>query len=478
MSSFDISGYSDITGDGGLLKKIIVAGEGNSPNSGDEVKAHYVGTLDDGTVFDSSRKPGRGIFQFIIGSSQVIKGWDLGFAQMKVGERAMLRCRPDYAYGNQPTGSIPPNSYLNFDVELISTGPREKKPSEYDDDEKETQAQLLKDQGGAFFTQKNYPEAIIAYSKACEMIEAHPLSTSSPLWIACKINLSLSSININDYVSAAAHATAALSVDPENVKALYRRGVARNHLGSPDEALQDLNAALKLEPDNKAVKTEIVKSKKLIVEARQKEKSAFGKIFSKASVYDDKPVLVIPGSSKSNPKVFFDISIDGENVGRLVMLLYADVTPKTAANFLSLCTGDKGLSTTGQPLHYKGCSFHRIIKDFMVQGGDFTKGDGTGGESIYGVKFADENFVARHTQGGLLSMANAGPNTNGSQFFITSKATPHLDGKHVVFGRVISGIETVFATIENYPTGANDKPVKPIVISDCGIWTDSMEEEI
>lgn len=152
------------------------------------------------------------------------------------------------------------------------------------------------------------------------------------------------------------------------------------------------------------------------------------------------------------------------------MLLYADVVPKTAANFKALCTGEKGNASTGQPLHYKGSTFHRVIKDFMIQGGDFTRGDGTGGESIYGEKFADENFKVKHTKGGLLSMANAGPGTNGSQFFITSDATPHLDGKHVVFGHVIDGFEDIFKTIESIECNAStNKPNEDVVITDCGV---------
>ncbi|KAJ8498848.1 hypothetical protein OPV22_009400 [Ensete ventricosum] len=168
----------------------------------------------------------------------------------------------------------------------------------------------------------------------------------------------------------------------------------------------------------------------------------------------------------ANPRVFFDMAVGGAPVGRIVMELYADVTPKTAENFRALCTGDKGVGRSGKPLHYKGSTFHRVIPGFMCQGGDFTCGNGTGGESIYGEKFADENFVKKHTGPGVLSMANAGKNTNGSQFFICTAQTSWLDGKHVVFGRVVEGLDVV-KSIEAVGSQSGSTK-KPVVVADCG----------
>merc|ERR1712083_656894 len=142
-------------------------------------------------------------------------------------------------------------------------------------------------------------------------------------------------------------------------------------------------------------------------------------------------------------KVYFDIAIDGEDVGRITFGLFGNTVPKTAKNFSTLCDGSAGVGNAGKPLHFQGSDFHRIIPGFMAQGGDFTAGNGTGGESIYGNKFADENFTLKHSKPHLLSMANAGPNTNGSQFFITFKETPWLDGRHTVFGEVLDGFNVV-----------------------------------
>ncbi|HEV3145053.1 MAG TPA: peptidylprolyl isomerase [Gemmataceae bacterium] len=168
-----------------------------------------------------------------------------------------------------------------------------------------------------------------------------------------------------------------------------------------------------------------------------------------------------------NPQVFFDISIDGKPAGKIVFELFADTVPKTAKNFQELCVGTT--NAAGKKLGYKGSSFHRIIPDFMCQGGDFTAGNGTGGESIYGARFDDESFqgkAGKHFGPGTLSMANAGRNTNGSQFFICTAPTPHLDGKHVVFGQVVKGYD-VIKKMEAVGSRSGKTTAK-VTITDCG----------
>ena len=166
---------------------------------------------------------------------------------------------------------------------------------------------------------------------------------------------------------------------------------------------------------------------------------------------------------KVTNKVFFDIEIDGEKAGRIVFGLFGETVPKTAENFRALCTGEKGVGNAGKALHFKNSVFHRIIPGFMAQGGDFTNGDGRGGESIYGARFNDENFKLKHTKPHLLSMANAGPNTNGSQFFITFKETPWLDGRHVVFGEVIEG-QDIVNELEKIGTGSGSTKKKAVIV--------------
>merc|ERR1711920_988497 len=184
----------------------------------------------------------------------------------------------------------------------------------------------------------------------------------------------------------------------------------------------------------------------------------FATLFAVASADDTKKGPLV------TDKVFFDMTIGGEAAGTIEIGLFGKTVPKTVENFYTLAAGTKGYG-------YAGSKFHRVIKDFMIQGGDFTRGDGTGGKSIYGEKFADENFKLKHYGAGWLSMANAGKDTNGSQFFITVKETSWLDGRHVVFGKVVKGMDVV-RQVEQTKTNARDKPDQDVTIAETEVATD------
>ena len=272
-----------------------------------------------------------------------------------------------------------------------------------------------------------------------------------------------------------------LGIESENTKALFFRAIASRHIKDFDTAISDIKTVIKANPKDKAFRNEfkLIKDQKKAYLSTQK--GIFAKAFS-SGLYSEKEdakqdvepeQLELPKYNPENPKVFMDIKIGDEEPKKVIFELFKDATPLTAENFRCLCTGEK--STEEQELNFKGNKFHRIINNFMAQGGDITMGNGTGGYSIYGRKFDDEQVWIPHAEKGLLSMANSGPNTNGSQFFITFVETSHLNGKHTVFGRVIKGWDVV-KQMEDVKTEDQDKPVKPVEIFDCGEYTEEIEE--
>ena len=409
---------------------------------------------------------------------------------MTKGEKAFLICAPDYAYG--AAGSppkIPPSATLRFEVELISFAPKPREIYDMSAAERLSAAEAFKATGNAAWAKGDSAGALREWMEAARHLEdtmtgsdEAERAAASPLWLSVQGNAAAANLKLHQWVDAARCATEVLKLQPENAKALFRRGTARSHIGDVSEARSDLLAAVRAAPADTAVRSEYERVVKLVAAQREKERAAFGGIFTRknVSLYDEKPgVAAPPVPAGPLPRAFFDVSIGGVRRGRVIFELYSHAAPRTAANFLALCRGNAGVTKSGVALAFKGSAFHRIIPNFMAQGGDFTRGDGTGGESIYGEKFADEPFVYKHDAPHLLSMANAGPNTNGSQFFITFTATPHLNGKHVVFGRVVDGADVVRA-MEAVKTLSGDRPAEghEVVIDDCGVIDDDGKADL
>jgi len=478
------TGPTSLTKDDGVTKTITQEGTGKQPKSGDEVEVHYKGSLEDGTEFDCSydREP----LKFSVGKGMVIKGWDLGILSMKVGEKATLNISSAYGYGDSGSPpKIPGGATLIFDVELISVG------ASGDDEDTEglTDEQLLensaedKAKGNEAFKSGDLEKALTHYRQSImslDDIESEDLVEAKDARKLTNLNLATVLKKMEKWTEVIKTTSYALEIEATNLKALYFRAIAHRMLKDFGSSIADIKTAIKAHPKDKTLRKEFETIKEEKKKHMQSEKELFGKAFE-GGLYEEKKAPAVKSSENevpkydpSNPKVFMDITLGDSEPKKVIFELFKNKTPLTAENFRCICTGEK--ENEGEKLHYKGNIFHRVIKGFMAQGGDITNQNGTGGCSIYGNKFEDEQVWIPHSEKGLLSMANSGPNTNGSQFFITFLETPHLNEKHTVFGRVIKGWDVV-QEMEAVETESSDVPKNTVTIHDCGEYTEDIAEE-
>lgn len=314
-------------------------------------------------------------------------------------------------------------------------------------------AMQAKDKGAEFYKQEQHASARDKWLEALDMVIEITADKESELWrfkLSLYLNLAQAALQLKEYQEVVDNTTKALKLEPENSKALFRRGIAQDALGRAQAAANDLQKAARIEPKSAEIRRKYEEFKKKALEA--------GKDDEAPPVHD---LLKLP-------RVFLDIAVGDQPAKRLVFVLYSDVVPKTAENFKQLCTGQHaGVTARGKRFHFKGSILHRMIPGLMVQGGDFDNANGTGGESIYGRRFADEGFRDRFTRRGLLAMANDGPNTNGSNFFVTFAEAEHLDRRHVVFGEVTNGGD-LLDELERLATDEECRPLVDCVIKDCG----------
>ena len=481
----------DVCSNGSVLKRLVSPGiaELGKPPTTARVRCTYKATTLEGREWDSSEKLHKERLSFVLGDLYVNRVLEAAVASMAWGESAEFVCTTVYAQGNNATTRKLPKgaTCVRYEVTLVSwrakgardVGPDGTRVSKYEmSGEARLEEVLRLKSEAAPMVKHGFPEEARELYDDCKYYidewrsdekgrqgdfeppegrdtEARAVRVS--IWL----NDAMCSLKLREYRRAEASAQRALVLEPDNVKALFRRGVARTHLHDHADALADLNAAAKLDPKSRDVR-EALAALKL---AREAAKTSDTKIARKSI---GSPARAPPGGGLRKPAtLYFELAHGSAPAGRLVMKMFKEA-PLTCENFRCLCTGERGLGNSGKPLHYKGCEFHRLIKGFLLQGGDIVRGDGLGGDSIYGGFFRDERFLLKHDRAGLLSMASNGPDTNTSQFFFTLAAAPHLDGKCVVFGEVVEGMDVLAALQTTVKTDERDRPTTALTIQDCG----------
>lgn len=508
----DISPHSDKKL---LLKSLSISKEAkdNYPKEGDICEILYSGYSQKTKKLFFSNEMTKEVKKYELGRNLVIKGLELALMKMKKTEKIHLHVSSSYAYGKSGFDkyNIDSNEDLDFYVTLI----------DFYNKDSFINAKKQKEEAVEYFKKKDYKVAIKFFNTSLEIIEKNQLENKlriisnedleskvindtnevdnsnnkevQEFKLTLLLNLGNCYYKEKEYEKSVKLLKDYISINKKNPKAYYFKGLGNCELCYLKEnvlvyfggAKRDYLRLIELLPANEPgvielrekvneIESLIEKFKKTNKDNDDSNINIKPKIKIARGLYDDKQVVEksrdIPViRNPKNPVVFFDIQQGSKKEPfRVEFELFEDVVPKTTENFRVLCTGEKEGQDGFEKFTYVGTRFHRIIKDFIMQGGDFENGNGTGGYSIYGKEFDDENFKYNHSQAGVLSMANSGINSNGSQFFITFSPCAWLNGKHVVFGRVISGLEHLKILETEIATDSNDVPLEPIEIISAG----------
>ena len=470
--------FINITEDGGIQKMIIKKGIGEiTPSEGKEVFIYFKSTYKN-KIFDQSleNEP----FRFTIGENKVIKGWEIAVKTMKIGEKSKFFMKPEYTYGEKQVKDwIPSNSVLSYEIELIAIGNinSENCLENMTYEEKLHWGKLLKAEGVEKFKKDDIKGANECFLKALSFLKKldpkkEEEKEGVDLFLTIISNICNCYNKEKEYNSVIEFANLGLEIKLIP-KLLYFRAIAFAYNEDFENADNDLNTLSNLlleatgdehkyiEQALDYLKYILDKRKKIFIEKNKKYSRA---IFRQYLYYDKplkhKPLLPSKEINPENPIVFFEISIGEKNIGKIEFELFKDIAPKTAENFRCLCIGNN------DELTYKGTYLNKIIKNFVIGGGQLKNNNGKK-KCIYGEYFDDENYIYCHCRRGLLTMDNEGKNTNNSKFLITLKYLPWLDGKHVVFGQIIEGME-IIKEIEELETDNEDRPLNNIIIENCG----------
>ncbi len=486
----NINSYINLTEDGGIKKKIIREGKGEQPTEGKNVFIYFISKYNE-REFERTEK--NEPFKFTIGENEVIKGWEIAVKSMKIGEKSEFLMTPEYTYGDKQIRDwIPANSILTFEIKLLAIGNNrpENCLENMTYEEKLHWGKLLKAEGVEKFKSGDISSAKECFLKALSFLKLMDINKEEEkegvdLYLTTLSNICNCFNKEKEYNSVIEISSVGLKV--KNLpKLLYFRAIAYAFTEEFDKANDDLNMLTNLLIDNdegeqknmenieqtiKYVKSIIDNRKEIYIEKNKR----YSRAIFRQYLYHGKPLkekLLMPPKkiNSENFLVFFEIKIGDNNCSKIIFELFKDITPITAENFRCLCVGNN------ENLTYKGTYLDKIIKNFVI-GGRILENENQKDKCIYGEYFDDENYLYCHCRRGLLTMDNEGKNTNSSKFLITLKDIPWFDGKHVVFGQVIKGME-IIKEIENIETDINDIPLIKVRIENCGEIIEKEKEEI